>query len=372
MNTTENPCILDRTWLPTWKYQAGITFLWCAAYAVLLAFSDLFHAKWNSVCYGILLLTYLIFITGFVAPAWKNALRETLVILVFWALPLVANYVQHYFQNDFEAFSLLVGILYSSGMWAILIWSACCSFWVLPPENHIIRRTFFVSTFGMLAVCAITCAFDARKDSPMLIAIFSWFCFGLSLFMTWIVIRMERKRSAKKRKNKTKLPSVVSLRAKACVAGCLGTLSVYLFVVFWCALIIVLKTTTDSRKSVRECLESVNVSVPETAVWEKAIHAGLQDRYDCAFLTMSAEDFARIQLPKGVTWEKPTDMKEVNLIYNDQFWTPVFTEEELKRDFEAGRVWIFDVRHGNPFPAGVACFDEKEENVRVWLCNRGI
>ncbi|MDO4629088.1 MAG: hypothetical protein Q4C70_07890 [Planctomycetia bacterium] len=386
MNTTKNPNIWDRAWVPTWKYQTGITFLWCATYAVLLAFSSALNDGLCAVCFLTLLFSYPIFITGFVASAWKNALRETLTFFGSGALAIVVTVLLSYIKNGndiLEMLSLLMVALVSVGAWAILMWSACRSFWELPPKNHAICRTFLMSTVGMFVVCKITCSIDSSCNlSLFFVLVPFWLSFVLLLFMAWIAICVERKRSMKKNKTENKAedetettPSVVSWRAEACVAGCFGTLCYYVLCgfMFW-GLVIFAPHMSDSRESVRECLKSVHVHVPETATWEKAIHAGFQDRYDCALLTMSAEDFARIQLPEGGSWEKPEDMLKVDLIYNDQFWTPAFTEEELKRDFEAGRVRIFNMspQDSIPFPGGVACFDEKGENVRVWLCNRGI
>lgn len=377
METTEKNGIFTSAWTPTWIYQVTITLLWCAAYAIWLVFADSFHEEWETVCFSVLLLTYPIFITGFVAPAWKNALRETFTVFGFLALVLGISLAIVYFTNKSDISYLpTMGVLHF-GMWAIFMWSACRSFWAVAPKKHVICRTFFISTVGMLSVCGITCCIDSSWSLfSILVFVFFWLSFVLLLFMAWIAICAKRKRNAKKNEtdNETEMTqSVVSWRAEACVVGCLGTLFYYVLsgFMFW-ALFFLVPHMSDSRESVREYLKSVNVHVPETATWEKAIHAGFQDRYDCALLTMSAEDFERIQLPEGVAWEKPKDIHEVNLVYNDMFWTPAFTEEELKRDFEAGRVWIFDVRHGNPFPAGIACFDEKGENVRVWLCNRGL
>lgn len=384
MNTTENPCILDRAWLPTWKYQVGITFLWCVAYAVLLAFTDTFHAEREMICFFALLLTYSIFITGFVAPAGQNAGRETLTFLGFLALMLGVSWVMDYFENDWGTF-LLWSLLVPFGIWTSLTWSACRSFWALPPENHVIRRTFFISTVGMLTACGITCCIDSFWSLlPILFFVSFWLSFGFLLFMVRIAIRAERKRSAPKNETEDRVadetenenvtetaPSIVSWRARACVAGCLGTLFYYgLYGLFW-GFILLVPHMIDSRESVQQHFKDVDMHVPKTATWEKAIQAGFLECYDCALLTMTAEDFARIQLPEGVAWEKPTDMEEVNLIYNDRFWTPAFTEEELKQNFEAGHVWFFSMPPNYAGPGGVACFDEKGENVRVWLCYRG-
>ncbi len=387
METTEKNGIFASAWTPTWVYQVTITLLWCATYAVLLAFSSALHDVWCAVCFLTLLLAYPIFITGFVAPAWKNALREMFTVFGFLALVLGVLLVMEYFKNKSDISYLLTLPVLPFGMWAIFMWSACRSFWVVVPKKHAICRTFFISTIGILTACGITCCIDSSWGLlPILVLVFFWLSFVLLLFMAWIAICVERKRSIKKNKIENKsenemengmetIPSVVSWRAEACVAGCLGTLFYYVLsgFMFW-GLLTLAPHLSDSRESVRECLKRVNVHVPETATWEKAIHAGFQDRYDCALLTMTAEDFERIQLPEGVTWEKPKDIHEVNLVYNDMFWTPAFTEEELKRDFEAGRVRIFNMSSHESifFPGGVACFDEKGENVRVWLCNRGI